>query len=391
MTSLLTLFASLVGAWAFFKYVMLVEVRVDPDTYKTMYDYFRDHPKFILQEEFTSERRHPVLFSAFLLSRSTPWFLMSHGERLMQAGWQSKDQVTTVSCLRWNYRSLKRFLANDLRDASMATNGVPVQVLLPYSVDKIGSLRQLAPKPVADPALWGDIDSEVAEVASGSRPKTGVILHGPPGNGKTSLVKHLATKHRLPVMVFTLDPQWGNHDLLQLFANIPSRCIVLMEDFDNYFRGRECLLNNSATGGGVRFTFDVILNGLDGVYNTYEGVVFFMTVNNVDHVDDALKNRPSRFKFVRKFDNPGPELRERMLGDWSVAAVGLNLDQTFRLAEYKSAGFQLGKALSLMSKELRPAIEGRAHEIYRHRISNGRTGTPDEDWSLAELEFRPNG
>jgi len=117
-------------------------------------------------------------------------------------------------------------------------------------------------------------------------------------------------------MIFTLNPDWTNHDLLLLFAQIPKKCIVLFEDFDNYFDGRKCIL-----GGGenkqIKFTFDIILNGLDGVYNTYENVVFIMTVNDISKVDDALKNRPSRFKFTREFNNPDIEIRKkyfRMIG-----------------------------------------------------------------------------
>ena len=34
--------ASLVGLWAFVKYIIMVEIRVDENTYKTLYDYFKN-------------------------------------------------------------------------------------------------------------------------------------------------------------------------------------------------------------------------------------------------------------------------------------------------------------------------------------------------------------
>jgi hypothetical protein len=53
---------------------------------------------------------------------------------------------------------------------------------------------------------------------------------------------------------------------MAMFSQITPNSIVLFEDFDNYFNGRECILGSGNTG--IRFTFDIILNGLDGVYNT---------------------------------------------------------------------------------------------------------------------------
>lgn len=350
--SFFTVLASLVGAWAFVKYVLLVEIRVDASTFKAIYDYFRDEPKFILSEEFTSETRHPVQFAMMSFSRKSPWFYLNHSERLMQAGWQGKEHVTVLSCPRWRYGRVKAFLSVELKESSFRTNGVPVQVLMPWGMDRIGSLKCHAPEPARDRCEWEDIDVEVGEVAAGSRQKTGAILFGPPGNGKTSFVRHLATKHRLPIVIFTLDPQWGNHDLMLMFSGLPQRCILLMEDFDNYYKGRNCLLQSSP-GQGVRFTYDVILNGLDGVYNTYAGVVFVMTVNDIDSVDEALKNRPSRFKFTRLFGNPSAETRKSLLGDWSEPAHGLNLDQVFRLSEYKAKGLSLSDSLQRLKTEVK--------------------------------------
>ena len=189
ITTVLTLMASLVGVWAFFKYIILIDVRVDSNTFKTLYDYFKNDKKFILNEEFTSEKRHPILFYAIIFPQKMPSFYISHGERLMQAGWHSKDYVSIITCFRWDYGKIKSFLSIGLKEISLKTHGIPVQLLLPYGVDKIGSLKQEAPEPCMNPELWQDIDQEVAELASGKRLKTGALLYGLPGNGKTSLIK----------------------------------------------------------------------------------------------------------------------------------------------------------------------------------------------------------
>lgn len=344
-TNFFTIAASFVGLWAFFKYVLLVEIRVDENTYKTLYDYFKDERQFVLTEEFASESRHPIQYSAFCFSKSIPWFYISHVERLLQAGWRSQDRVTTIFCHRWKYTKLKDFLRNGLKDATLITHGIPVRLLMPYEIDRIGSLKQKISEPVLNPDIWKDFDDEIAEVMEGKRSKTGALLYGSPGNGKTSFIKYLATKYHLPIMVFTLNPEWTNQDLLLLFGGIPSNCIVLMEDFDNYYDKRKCLMGGDEAKC-IKFTYDVILNGLDGVYNSYDKVVFIMTVNDVEKVDEALKNRPSRFKFVRHFENPDVETKCKLIPkDWAENTNDLNLDQIFRLKEYHELGLDLKTSL----------------------------------------------
>lgn len=332
MNAFFTVLASFVGVWALFKYILLIDMRVDSNTYKTLYDLCKDERRVMIYEEFVSEKRHPVAYVAFCFFKGAPWFYLNHSERLMQAGFNDKDHITVITCFRWRYARLKSFLKSKLKEMQLCTLGVPVQLILPYGTDKIGSLKETFGEPMVREDLWRDFEEEVSEVMDDRRRKTSALLYGPPGNGKSHLVKYIATKYRMPVMIFTLSPDWTNHDLLLMFAQIPDKCIVLFEDFDNYYDGRRCVLGGD--NKSIKFSFDIILNGLDGAYTTHEGVVFIMTVNDIDKVDDALKNRPSRFKFVREFGNPGLEVRKRLLPP-AVArrANGMSLDQVFRAAE----------------------------------------------------------
>lgn len=332
MTTAITILASFVGAWAFFKYIILIDMRVDSNVYKTLYDLCGKGRKIMIYEEFVSENRHPVAFVAFCFFKGAPWFYMNHSERLLQAGWNEKDHITILTCFRWRYTKLKKFLQSKLKEMQLCTLGVPVQLMLPYGLDKIGSLKEEYGEPALDASIWSDIDKEVSEVAAGSRRKTGALLYGPPGNGKSFFIKYLATKHKLPVMIFTLNPDWTNHDLLLMFSQIPKRCIVLFEDFDNYYDKRKCILGGD--NKNIKFTFDIILNGLDGSYTTHDGVVFIMTVNDIGKVDEALKNRPSRFKFVREFGNPDLKSRMKLLPpELARKNSGKSLDQIFRIKE----------------------------------------------------------
>lgn len=332
MTTIFTIIASFLGAWAFFKYILLIETRVDSNTYKTIYDLCNNEKKVMIYEEFVSENRHPVAYVAFCFFKDSPWFFIDHSERLMQAGFNEKDHITVLTCFRWRHNALKAFLRNKLREMQLCTLGVPVQLMLPYGIDKIGSLKETFDEPVFERELWEDFEREVSEVAQGKRKKTSALLYGPPGNGKSFFIKYLATKYRIPVMIFTLNPDWTNHDLLLIFAQIPKNSIVLFEDFDNYFDKRICIIGND--NKSIKFTFDIILNGLDGAYTTHEGVVFIMTVNDINKVDEALKNRPSRFKFVKHFDNPSLSVRMKFLPEKiAEESEGQSLDQVLKTKE----------------------------------------------------------
>lgn len=331
MNTIFTLLASFVGVWAFFKYILLVDMRVDSNIYKTVYDLCANEKKFMIYEEFVSENRHPVAYVAFCFFKGAPWFHMNHSERLMQAGFNEKDHVTVLTCFRWDYKKLKKFLTEKMTEMQLCTLGVPVQLMLPYGLDKIGSLKEIFSEPLQEDQLWRDMEDEVREVVDSKRKKTSMLLYGSPGNGKSFFIKYLATKYKLPVMIFTLSPDWTNHDLLLIFAQIPKKCIVLFEDFDNYFDCRTCIMNDNKN---IKFTFDIILNGLDGAYTTHEGVVFVMTVNDISKVDEALKNRPSRFKFVREFGNPGIEVRRRLLPpEVAESSSDQSLDNILRMRE----------------------------------------------------------
>jgi hypothetical protein len=381
LSAIITVLASLVGVWAVCKYIIFIEVRIDSNTFKTLYDYAKNLNKFILNEEFTSENRHPILFYSFIFPQNIPFFYVSHSERLMQAGWHSKDYVSTITCLRWDYKKIKEFLNVGLKEISFKTHGVPVQVLLPFGIDKIGSLKEVFPEPLLNKIVWEDLEKEIDEMVSGRRNKTGALLYGTPGNGKTSLVKYLATKYKLPIMIFILNPEWSNHDILLMFSNIPKRCIVLMEDFDNYFNKRDCILGSSERNM-VKFSFDVILNGLDGVYNSYEQVAFIMTANDIEKVDDALKNRPSRFKFAKHIANPDILVRKKLLkNDWAEITDGLNLDQICRLSEYQKQGLSFSEAMQKLDKTVKDQHISRiAETIYRNRLKDNKVGTAEKDW-----------
>lgn len=286
-----------------------------------------------------------------------------------------KDHVCLITCFRWHFKKIKTLLLDKIKENQLETLGVPVEIITPYFTDKIGTLKEKTNSPLIE--NYEDIENEVAEVLSGKKRKTGAILHGSPGNGKTHFLKYLATKYKVPVKIMTFTPEFTNHDIIFMFSFITPKCIVVFEDFDNYFNGRDCIIGTS--NNGIKFTFDSILNGLDGIYNTYENVVFFMTANDINKIDNALKNRPSRFKFIKKFDNPSKETRRKLLpNDLMESTEGLNLDQILRIKEFCEAGMTLIEAKDKLGIE--KSLEEKAYFRFLERNNKNIVGTPEEDW-----------
>lgn len=121
------------------------------------------------------------------------------------------------------------------------------------------------------------------------------LLSGPPGTGKTALIRALAQDLDLPVLVFHLHTL-TDRELIEEWrtAKVLAPSIAVFEDIDAVFQGREskneCL------------SFDTLLNCLDGVEES-DGVLTFVTTNRPDSLDPALATaseatRPGRIDRV---------------------------------------------------------------------------------------------
>jgi hypothetical protein len=152
--------------------------------------------------------------------------------------------------------------------------------------------------------------------------RRGYLLHGPPGNGKSTAIRAMMTSRGLTAYTMRLfDARQDDADLDRLFElalkNSPS--IVLLEDLDRAF---------PKTGeSGSRISLQQLLNCLDGV-GSGEGIIVAATANDSTILDPAILRRPGRFDRVVNFPNPSGELRYQYLRRLNPRLIPLRLKKS---------------------------------------------------------------
>jgi mitochondrial chaperone BCS1 len=151
--------------------------------------------------------------------------------------------------------------------------------------------------------------------------RRGYLLYGPPGTGKSSLSLALAGFFKMRIYIVSLSSVTASEEnLATLFAELPRRCVVLLEDIDtaglthtrdenktapdassdDMVAGQVTPGNGSGSPSSGRLSLSGLLNILDGVASQ-EGRVLIMTTNHLEKLDKALI-RPGRVDMIVKFD-----------------------------------------------------------------------------------------
>ncbi len=164
--------------------------------------------------------------------------------------------------------------------------------------------------PLQHSALFKAIDLE---------PPKGILLHGPPGTGKTTIAKILASEtgsEFYAVKGADIMSQWfgeSEKNVKKLFtqarsdAHTGKNVIIFIDDIDTMFTNRDFVQVNEV---GKRI-FGEFINEMDGFY-TLERVMILAATNRPGDLDEALI-RPGRFGTKIHVGYPTEQQRKEIL------------------------------------------------------------------------------
>ena len=224
-------------------------------------------------------------------------------------------------------------------------------------------IRQAEPVDLNDVALPADVKAELIRNTVGflKRQSTyqhwgipltrGIILHGPPGNGKTLIGRALASMKVATYIEVTTEDLAREPGVKSVFtlARRLAPTILFLEDID-FFAGS----NNRRFGNS---NFGELLVQLDGVEQN-DGVIIIATTNNLSAIDSAISDRPNRFDVVLKIENPGLAERSQII----KRHLGYRIEDVLDFAANWTEGFSGAKVRETCIMACMVAIESNGEE-----------------------------
>jgi AAA+ superfamily predicted ATPase len=154
-----------------------------------------------------------------------------------------------------------------------------------------------------------------ALLKAGRSLKRGMLLHGPPGTGKTHSLMYLAGQMPGRTILLTTGGGYGLLPIAIQIARTLAPSMVVMEDVDLIAMER-----SDPFHGGGPLLFE-LMNEMDGLQDDVD-ILFVLTTNRPDSLEPALAARPGRVDLAVEFPLPDVEARVRLL---RVYARGLEL------------------------------------------------------------------
>lgn len=166
--------------------------------------------------------------------------------------------------------------------------------------------------------------------------KRSYLFWGPPGTGKTSTARAIASKFNLKIFNLKLSSGLTDDMLVGMMGEIPEKSMLLIEDIDRFFNieheeekrmhGKRMAYENfEMARGGHRLTFSGFLNAIDGL-NTINKSIIVMTTNNRDLLNEQL-TRSGRIDHEVYFPTMTKEQIRMMTTSFYPEAVGEPMDR----------------------------------------------------------------
>jgi SpoVK/Ycf46/Vps4 family AAA+-type ATPase len=165
-----------------------------------------------------------------------------------------------------------------------------------------------------------------------------ILLHGPTGNGKTTVARNIAKLSNLPFVEVRSDMMIDSHlgntgqNIHKLFNSIKEPCILFWDEVDSIGKRRGTRSDNSAAYENERMVNSILVN-IDKLAND---VIFIGATNRRDILDEAFVRR---FNILHEVTNPSLEEKESfaagLLEYHKMPVAKIHVDHLLNFSEIK--------------------------------------------------------
>jgi transitional endoplasmic reticulum ATPase len=235
---------------------------------------------------------NPLIFPSVLLGIALTFFLEYHGVDI------SREVAVT------KMEKMGKFRKFGLQDLSLAP-GVE-------SLDDIGNYEETK-RELVEAILWPLTKKELS-TAYGLKPPKGILLFGPPGTGKTMMMRALSRQMKIGfyyVKCSDLLSEWygeSERNVSELFkiARATAPCVLFFDEVDSIGRSRDKYSSDDVAPRLLA----LFLSEMDG-FKSIKNVIIVGATNVPQELDKALL-RPGRFDKIIYMPLPDKEGRKHI-------------------------------------------------------------------------------